>query len=795
MRRSRIAPFAPAALRVAALVVLLAPVPASAVVRNWNNPAGGSAGTSTNWTPNGVPGAADNLIFPLSGTYAVSFPGATVPAATSLNAYGGVLNLSSDGTHTLSSSFAVGTTGTGGVNVTGGTFVARSLYAGLVSGLYGRLTLTTPGGIPAPPPPVFQTTDATQPCLCGGDGTGRLEVLGGARLQAAGSLQLGAYTTGRCTLTVAGRNNFYIQNSQLLVAGPALIGTYGTAIAKVDNGGFVRISGATNVGNTPTGNGSLLVGTSTTVFTPSFVAEQDLRIGDSGFPGGGGGASFVQLTKGYLGVGNRTYLGDPDGNSNAAQLLIEGGAFVASRGFTRQSGTTFTHTGGILHVAGGTIEYPASISWFVDGTAARPELWVGTGTPSNLSGNLLSVGLTGQGLLRVVRPGTRFATTGQVYVGHGVPSQGEAVVDSGAVLAGDQVIVGYFGIGDLSVRGGGRAETRTASVGWQPGSRGTLRVTGAGSAFVAETGVTLGGITPGPLTGTAVVDSGGVLECTAPGWYVWVSEGTGRLVAGAGGTVRADFIEFAGLGELAGGLLDGPDVYVDPPGTLRGFGDVDGMLHSEGLLDPGLEGGGFGTIRIQSTTTLQAGGRLAISLGRTAAAPDNDTLRVMTAGLVLGGTLELTADTSFVGNWGDTFVVATAPVVVGDFGAVTWNGSPVAGEFDVVVQPTRVLVISRLGTLDAGPAGGPPAELRFRALAGEAAAFSLELPAAADVRVALYDVSGRQVADLHEGALPAGTHRLRAAVASLASGVYFARAEVTRGGRTEVRTLKTVRLR
>ena len=65
---------------------------------------------------------------------------------------------------------------------------------------------------------------------------------------------------------------------------------------------------------------------------------------------------------------------------------------------------------------------------------------------------------------------------------------------------------------------------------------------------------------------------------------------------------------------------------------------------------------------------------------------------------------------------------------------------------------------------------------------GGAATVRLDLPAPADVRVAVYDVLGRRVATLASGALGAGAHALPFDAAPLAPGVYVVRAEVGGAG-------------
>lgn len=67
----------------------------------------------------------------------------------------------------------------------------------------------------------------------------------------------------------------------------------------------------------------------------------------------------------------------------------------------------------------------------------------------------------------------------------------------------------------------------------------------------------------------------------------------------------------------------------------------------------------------------------------------------------------------------------------------------------------------------------PPAPNPFRGTAH----FGFDLPEAADVSLAIYDASGRRVADLAQGEYPAGRHQVRwvAEGRSLHAGLYFAR--------------------
>jgi hypothetical protein len=91
----------------------------------------------------------------------------------------------------------------------------------------------------------------------------------------------------------------------------------------------------------------------------------------------------------------------------------------------------------------------------------------------------------------------------------------------------------------------------------------------------------------------------------------------------------------------------------------------------------------------------------------------------------------------------------------------------------------------------------PVALPRVLRLAPLGMGFVLELPEAADVSVRVYDVRGREVAMLAEGARPAGFHALDLAKAApgLGNGIYFARATVTGAAGRDVKTARVVFLR
>jgi hypothetical protein len=98
---------------------------------------------------------------------------------------------------------------------------------------------------------------------------------------------------------------------------------------------------------------------------------------------------------------------------------------------------------------------------------------------------------------------------------------------------------------------------------------------------------------------------------------------------------------------------------------------------------------------------------------------------------------------------------------------------------DGEVEPVGTFTFDLLSTTDA-EAAAPVAAFALDAPAPNPAAartaLQLHLDRAQPVRVDVFDVLGRRVASLHDGALPAGTHGFTLDVQTFPSGVYFVRA-------------------
>ena len=236
---------------------------------------------------------------------------------------------------------------------------------------------------------------------------------------------------------------------------------------------------------------------------------------------------------------------------------------------------------------------------------------------------------------------------------------------------------------------------------------------------------------------------------------------------------------------------------LDGNGTIAGSLDVrdsawvsfHGQVSGDVALAGTLDLGSTASLLLVGSFHPSATGRTTLKVGHI-----NQDVVVATGPVVLGGTMDVRSilgDTPVVG---DTFTVLAGSSVTGTFADVTLNGHPGAGKVAVLYRAgdVRIAIVGAVTGVDDTPpiAASAPGELRFAAMGGPRdAALALDLPTTASVRVALYDVTGRQVATLADGELGAGRHRFELARTAPASGMYFARAVVS--GTDGARSLTT----
>jgi hypothetical protein len=152
-----------------------------------------------------------------------------------------------------------------------------------------------------------------------------------------------------------------------------------------------------------------------------------------------------------------------------------------------------------------------------------------------------------------------------------------------------------------------------------------------------------------------------------------------------------------------------------------------------------------------------------------------DRIRV-TGAATLGGTLELFFDPHGVYPSNTTVTLLTFPSHTNAFAQIVVHDLD-PSRFQVITTATSVQV-TFIGAVSVEPGADLPRAIAF---SGRSGGFELALPRAAQVHVALYDVRGREVARLVDGAAPAGVHR-HVLPEGLARGIYFGRARIREDG-------------
>ena len=653
----------------ASIVALaLSPMPALATAFTWS---GGSSdyGTSTNWTPNGVPGAGDNVTYSSSGLGTVNlaapfsangwtFSAAnnqfyTITGSAITIGSGGIIDNSVNELDTIANNIL----GTGGVTQNGNfklvlsgtnsysgatTISAGTLQigAGGTSGTLGTNSVTDNGTL------AFNRTDTI--------------IVSNAISGTGGLTQLGTGTT------ILSGTNTGLSGSLTISAGTLQIGNGGAngavgSGAITDNAALIfNLSANTTVANSITGTGSLTqagTGVLSLTNTNGYV-NTTINAG-----------SILQLSgnSATLGSGtvtdNGTLLINRTGAYNQVAVISgTGGLTVANTGTvtiqTAQaySGTTTINSGATLALSDlgaiasssvndvGTFNItlitPASTS-IAALTGAGSVITTGGGftkslTISNASG-IFSGTISGGGAVTIAG-GTQVFNSAQTYTGG-------TTIASGAILT-------FVANGSVA---GAIVDNGTLAY----GSTGTVTLTSfagiTGSGGIAEVGGgTLIVDTQVPLTGISSVTSG-------------------TLIVGDANTPTAS---------LAGGVL------VASGATLEGHGTINGAVNvlSGGSLKAGAS---IGNLTVNGTVSLPAGTTFTEEFSNTAFS------KLAASGQVtLGGTLALVSDSTTY-TPGTDYKFITGSSVSGAFSAVTGsitgyttNVQYSANAVDLIITPS-----------------------------------------------------------------------------------------------------------
>jgi hypothetical protein len=214
-------------------------------------------------------------------------------------------------------------------------------------------------------------------------------------------------------------------------------------------------------------------------------------------------------------------------------------------------------------------------------------------------------------------------------------------------------------------------------------------------------------------------------------------------------------------------------VHISEGMTVQAY-DVDlavtGTIEASGTLDTR-----GATITFEGPGGIVLGGGLAVELSE----PADFEGTTINGPVQLQGTLQLRVAPETTIGQGETFTVLTCSG--GCTGTFEGVESPFAVEVGYAANEVTVTALEGFSTpVDGAPLISGPATLHapYPNPFSSSTTVRLDLDAAVDVRVDVYDLLGRRVAIVAEGILPAGTHDLRWDAADLGAGAYFVTARV-----------------
>lgn len=248
-----------------------------------------------------------------------------------------------------------------------------------------------------------------------------------------------------------------------------------------------------------------------------------------------------------------------------------------------------------------------------------------------------------------------------------------------------------------------------------------------------------------------------------------------------------------------------PDTMRIEGGTLTGAGLIANSVISTGRVDPGE---GTGSLQIAGDFRQEAGGDFYVELGGTAEG-EYDCLNVM-GHAQLAGNIWVRAVNGFTPSVGDTFTVLTCVSNAGTFDFYGCAGTGLGYDVIYEADAVKIVIYEALTSVEEEDPLPGEFELEVPGIQGPGAlalrslmqcpspTVQLDLPRAADVRVELFDLSGRRVAMIAGGHTLPGTYDYVLTANEgrrLSRGVYLACANVKTAAAQEVRSTRVLVVR
>jgi T5SS/PEP-CTERM-associated repeat protein len=686
----------------------------------------------------------------------------------------------------------VGAAGGATLQVTGGGIVRVNddLILGNAAGGSGTAAVSGASALNAS---TFETATADADIVVGNGGNGSLIVASGGVVTAEDDMAIAVGTPVNGEFTVGGTNSLVTVKDLCTVSNNATAGVgAGIGSMGVNTGGTMIVRNDLRVGDPDGGTGTLRMGggflhvKNLTVNAAHGVLDWDggtMRV-DGGTASSGSfvmgtsaGAANLQVIRGanftitdelYFGSGGATGSILVDSGARltvgAGQLIATSGTFVVTVDSSSTLGGGHLQLGGSssntsLTVSNGSYVSCSTFESADEGGAVSNIQLTGTGSHIDwdnvfyLAGDVGHAGgtatmtISNGGLLR----GDGAASAIKIWNG------GTMNVNLGGVVKtpGDMTILGFLGMG-----GGTDTVGTTTLVG-----TGQIRGRGVVSSKVVSSDAT-----------TRISAAGGDLALgkSAVGGFAFAGtlEASGFLMT----LMSLDPITLGDTTTVDEGRIKSATALTNPPaGFLRAMGTLEApTVTNMGVM--ALSGSDPDTLRVQGALNLPATSTLRVRIaGTIPSAVDRITV---TSHAILNGTLQLFIDPHGVYPSAAAVTFLTFGTRTGSFSNVVVNGID-PSRVQIVYTPTSVQVLFT-GTVAVEPGAELPRVLSFTGHGGDARVagwFELALPRPAEIHLALYDVRGREVARLMDGAAPAGIHRV-GLPASIRRGVYFGRVRV-----------------
>ena len=516
--------------------------------------------------------------------------------ATNVSA-GGLQAVSADVTGTAD--LRIGNSGTGTLNVTGGSVINRAGSLGFNAGGVGTATVSS------------GTWGNSFDLNVGYAGTGTLDVTGGSVFNAVSTL--GAQIGGVGTATVSSGT---WANSSILFAG-----LYGTGTLNVTGGSLTNSIGYLGHGG---------IGAAT-VSSGTWANRDSLTVGFSGTGTLNVTGGSVTNLDGFLASAHANSVGTA--TISGGTWASNGDLYVGNRG------------GGTLNVTGGSVTNSrGNLGFYATGVGTAN---VSSGTWANSAA--LLIGVSGTGTLNVTGGSV---TSSFGYMGQDAGAVGTVTVSSGTWANSGNLTVGMSGTGTLTMNGGLVSVSGTLS----KGTSGTIDLNSGGTLQIgigSTGGVLLGG------TGSLVNNGTLVFNRSNASTYSGVLSGSGAVTKLGGGVLTLTGANtYSGGTTVSAGELVGTTNSLQGDivnnGSLRfdqlTSGTYAGTVTGNGSLTVAI-GGINGTLTLAGTTSFNGPGGVSVQEGELHVTGLLSSTRVSVgSNASLGGSGTIAAPTTVAGS-------------------------------------------------------------------------------------------------------------------------------------------------